>query len=307
MKVHQLPCCPAIHPSRSRVHAVVQLCHCFRRSIPAGPRTSRVEYHVSHKKSVAGAHSLGSQQSRPRGPTTPWRSPGVRLPTGRPPRPAPQPQPAQDCDTWFLTPSRGASSRTACCQATWGTSPWTPGFGRGGDRSARCAGWTLWTRDVPGKEREKTGTGKKRERNAFFPFPFLHFWAPVFFPFLAKIMKNGWKTRRNGQKTAGKMWNGQERPFHAVPNCRIWRDSVFLPFKTRFGPRSNPFFTPFQPVFYPVFFPFLPLSFPVLVPFLYCLAIISRCAPVATQPLDHVGPSLVRGTSGRFIFVVRKC
>ena len=46
-------------------------------------------------------------------------------------------------------------------------------------------------RDVPGKEREKTGTGKKRERNTFFPFPFLHFWAPVFFPFLAKIMKNG--------------------------------------------------------------------------------------------------------------------
>ena len=46
-------------------------------------------------------------------------------------------------------------------------------------------------RDVPGKEREKTGTGKKRERNAFFPFPFLHFWAPVFFPFLAKIVKNG--------------------------------------------------------------------------------------------------------------------
>ena len=47
------------------------------------------------------------------------------------------------------------------------------------------------TRDVPGKEREKTGTGKKRERNVLFPFPFLHFWAPVFFPFLAKIMKNG--------------------------------------------------------------------------------------------------------------------
>ena len=46
-------------------------------------------------------------------------------------------------------------------------------------------------RDVPGKEREKTGTAKKWERNAFFPFPFLHFWAPVFFPFLAKIVKNG--------------------------------------------------------------------------------------------------------------------
>ena len=80
---------------------------------------------------------------------------------------------------------------------------------------------------MPGKEREKMGMGKKRERNAFFPFPFLHFWAPVFFPFLAKIMKNGWKKRRNGQKTAGKMWNGEEQPFLAVPNSRIWRDSVF--------------------------------------------------------------------------------
>ena len=29
------------------------------------------------------------------------------------------------------------------------------------------------TGDVRGKEREKTGTGKKLERNAIFPFPFL--------------------------------------------------------------------------------------------------------------------------------------
>ena len=28
-------------------------------------------------------------------------------------------------------------------------------------------------RDVRGKEREKTGTGKKLERTRFFPFPFL--------------------------------------------------------------------------------------------------------------------------------------
>ena len=46
-------------------------------------------------------------------------------------------------------------------------------------------------RDVRGKEREKTGTGKKLERNAFFPFPFLHFLTTFFFPFLAKIVKNG--------------------------------------------------------------------------------------------------------------------
>ena len=49
----------------------------------------------------------------------------------------------------------------------------------------------LKTRDVPGKEREKTGMGKKLERNAFFPFPFLHFLTTFFFPFLAKIVKNG--------------------------------------------------------------------------------------------------------------------
>ena len=31
----------------------------------------------------------------------------------------------------------------------------------------------VWCRDVRGKEREKTGTGKKLERTRFFPFPFL--------------------------------------------------------------------------------------------------------------------------------------
>ena len=36
----------------------------------------------------------------------------------------------------------------------------------------RCAG-SFICRDVRGKEREKTGTGKKLERTRFFPFPFL--------------------------------------------------------------------------------------------------------------------------------------
>ena len=121
-----------------------------------------------------------------------------------------------------------------------------------------CQLYVLPIRDVPGKEREKTGTGKKRERNAFFPFPFFHFWAPFFFPFLAKIIKNGGKKRRNGQKTAGKMRNGEERPFFDIPNSRIWRDSGFYTIE-------NPLLPPFQPVFYPVPMPFLPLSFPVLV------------------------------------------
>ena len=66
-----------------------------------------------------------------------------------------------------------------------------------------------------------------------------------------------------------------------------------MPFKTSFCPRSNPAFTPFQPVLDPFPNPFLPLSTPVLAPFLYCLAIISGCALVAAQPLDHVGSSPV--------------
>ena len=33
--------------------------------------------------------------------------------------------------------------------------------------------WQVISRDVRGKEREKTGTGKKLERTRFFPFPFL--------------------------------------------------------------------------------------------------------------------------------------
>ena len=152
-----------------------------------------------------------------------------------------------------------------------------------------------------GKEREKTGTGKKLERNAFFPFPFLHFLTTFFSRFWRKSSRTGEKRAGTAKKNGGKMWNGEERPFHAIPNCRIWRDSVFFPFKTSF---FQPVFSP--PPFYPVPNPFLPLSTPVLVPFLYCLAIISRCAPVAAQPLDHVGPSLVRRTSGMFVFMARR-
>ena len=71
------------------------------------------------------------------------------------------------------------------------------------------------------------------------------------------------------------MWNGEERPFHAVPNCRIWRDSVFLPFKTRFCPRSNPFFTPFFPVLAPFFSRFCP----VLVLLSYHIYMHASCSP----------------------------
>ena len=147
------------------------------------------------------------------------------------------------------------------------------------------------TKDVPGKEREKMGTGKKRERNAFFSFPFLHFWAPVFFPVSGQNHEKRVKNEAERPKNSRKDVEREERPFHAVPNCRIWRDSIFCPLK---------------PVSDPVPTRFLPRFFPVLVPFLYCLAITSRCAPVAAQPLDHVGPSLVRRTSGRFVFMARR-
>ena len=138
------------------------------------------------------------------------------------------------------------------------------------------------------ERKEKTGTGKKLERTLFFPFPFLHF-LTIFFPVFGK----------NRQKRVKKGWNGGERPFHAIPNFRIWRDSillchlkpVFAPVPTLFLPLSKPVLDPFPN-------PFLPLSTPILAPFLYCLAIISRSAPVTAQPLDHVGSSPVRGPVG---------
>ena len=143
------------------------------------------------------------------------------------------------------------------------------------------------------RERNGKGTCSFLSRSSIFGHPFF----PVSSQNHEKRVK---KEMRNGQKTAGKMWNGKEQPFFAIPDSRIWRDSVFYTVE-------NPFLPPFQPIFYPVPMPFLPLSFPVLVPFLYCLAIISRCTLVAAQPLDHVGPSLVRGTSGRFVFTARRC
>ena len=126
--------------------------------------------------------------------------------------------------------------------------------------SERSFSKTGHIRDVPGKEWEKTGMGKKRERNTFFPFPFLLFWAPVFFPLLAKIMKNGEKrggTAKKRQERCGTAKNGHSTPFQIVEFGEIL---VFLPFKTRFGPRSNPFFTPFFSRSCPFLFPFLSRS-----------------------------------------------
>ena len=129
---------------------------------------------------------------------------------------------------------------------------------------------------------KKTGTGKK-----------LVF--PVFGENRQKRVKKGVERRKKG-------WKDVERRRTAVPRrsklsnlarfrflCRL--KPVFAPVPTPFLPLSKPVLDPFPN-------PFLPLSTPVLVPFLYCLAIISRCAPVAAQPLDHVGSSPVRGPVG---------
>ena len=108
-------------------------------------------------------------------------------------------------------------------------------------------------RDVPGKEREKTGTGKKLERTLFFPFPFLYFlttFFPVFGENRQKCVKKGLEGRKKG-------WKDVERRRTAVPRrsklsnmarfhflCRL--KSVFAPVPTRFLPRSKPVFAPFH-------------------------------------------------------------
>ena len=78
---------------------------------------------------------------------------------------------------------------------------------------------TILGRDVLGKEREKTGTGKKLERTLFFPFPFLYIFDDLFFLVFGKNRQKRLKKRLERRKKAGKMWNGKERPFHTVPNC----------------------------------------------------------------------------------------
>ena len=163
----------------------------------------------------------------------------------------------------------------------------------------------LASRDVPGKEREK----RERERNWKGTRSFLSR-SSVFDDLFPRFWR---KSSRTGEKRAGtakKMVercgtakNSRSTPFQIVEFgeipffCRL--KPVFAPVPTHYLPRS-------KPVLDPIPNPFLPFSTPILVPFLYYLAIISRCAPVAAQPLDHVGPSLVRGISGRFVFMARR-
>ena len=89
-------------------------------------------------------------------------------------------------------------------------------------------------RDVRGKEREKTGTGKKLERNAFFPFPFLHFLTTFFSRFWRKSSRTGEKRAGTAKKTVercGTAKNGRSTPFQIVEFGEI---PFFLPFKTSF-------------------------------------------------------------------------
>ena len=138
-------------------------------------------------------------------------------------------------------------------------------------------------RDVPGKERGKRGTGKKLEKTLFFPFPFLHF-LTTFFPVFGENRQKRVKKRVERRK---KGWKDVEQRRTAIPRHSKFSNLGRFRFLCRL-----------KPLFAPVPTPFLPLSKPVPAPFLYCLAIISRCAQVAAQPLDHVGSSPVRGAMG---------
>ena len=151
---------------------------------------------------------------------------------------------------------------------------------------------------MPGKEREKTGTGKKLERTFFSPFLFLYFLTTFFSHFWRKSSKTGEK--RGGRlkkrlERCGTTKNGRSTPFQIVESGEI---PFFMPFKTRFCPVPTPFLPLSKPLLDPFLNPLLPLSKLVLVHFLYCLAIIFRCTPVAAQPLDHVGSSPVCGPMG---------
>ena len=93
---------------------------------------------------------------------------------------------------------------------------------------------------------ERKGQKWEQERNEKERFSFLsrflHFLEPLFFPFLAKIMKNRWKRRRNGEKTARKM--GKEATGLFLPLSRFSNLARFC-FTYR---SSNPFLSLSRPV-----------------------------------------------------------
>ena len=142
------------------------------------------------------------------------------------------------------------------------------------------------------------GRGKKWEGTLSFPFPFLKILTP-FFPIFGSNREKRVKKGRNNGKKAGKMWTETAGPFLFFLDSRIWRDAVFLTVQNPFLPYS-------KPVFAPSFSRSSP-SFSRCWSFFYCLPIISKYAPLPAQPLDHVRPSLVRGTSWRFVFMATRC
>ena len=150
---------------------------------------------------------------------------------------------------------------------------------------------------MPRKEREKWER-KEIGKNAFLSFPVPQFFDDLFSRFQRKSLQTGEK--RGG--TAKKGRKDVERQRTAIP-CRskllnlarfhllCCSKPIFAPIPTLVLPLSKPVLDPFPNLV-------LPLSKPILVPFLYYLAIISRCMPIAAQPLDHVGSSPVRRLVG---------
>ena len=143
------------------------------------------------------------------------------------------------------------------------------------------------------------GRGKKRVLS----FPVPPFLGTRFFPVSGQNHEKRVKKEAERPKNG---WKDVERQRTAVLCRSRFSYLARFHFLYRLKPVFAPVPTRFLPRFYPFLFPFLPLPFPVLVSFLYYLAMISRCPPVAAQPLDHVGPSLVRGTSGRFVFMATR-
>ena len=166
--MHQLPCRPAVHPSRSRVNAVIQLCHCFRRSVPAGPCTSRVHYHVSQSSLSRVLTHLVLNNLAHEVPQLPGgRLASVRLQGGHG-------VPHHSARLRYLILDAVARRIFEDCLLSGHVRfrSMNTRYRRGG-RSARCVGRTLWTwRNCPAqssatcKEERQAQTELKLEHNS---------------------------------------------------------------------------------------------------------------------------------------------